>query len=533
MAIPFGLAVLSNTLICALIACLLLVASPKWWKPRVLHLVWVLLLIKLFLPPIYGFGVLPREEVPVTLSSVSLFSPSESPGAELVLLPNRAEIWTVRLLVVWGLGSLLMAVWIGRKVGRFYRRLGLLTPADTALCQRVVGLALRLDCGRVPRVVTTTASISPLLWSFPGRSVLVLPISLLLRLTQDQQDTILAHELAHLKRRDDWLRWFELVAMVVFWWNPVAWVATHKLRETEEICCDQVVALALPDLVHDYANGLVETIRHLALIEPSRWVLASGLGRFGTIERRLEMLFEKKQGVGSGWIPGLLMLVLTGVLVGASPRFEAVVSEEPTVPTEIEFVGAPISFSLREGDLVLVLQTFAQLGDLEMEIDPEVQGTVTMELVDVPWDQALYQVLQINGLAYTVEEGVTRIRRGSLAPLVAPASVENDKPIVEAQFQGWSVYRVGSGGVTPPRFLGGPGLRYPELARSQGINGTVVVRCLVGPDGRVHDTAVVRSNADVLTASALEFVEGVEFSPAELEGQAVAVWWNLPVKFEL
>ncbi|HEX6201496.1 MAG TPA: AMIN domain-containing protein, partial [Thermoanaerobaculia bacterium] len=73
------------------------------------------------------------------------------------------------------------------------------------------------------------------------------------------------------------------------------------------------------------------------------------------------------------------------------------------------YVGERYSFSLRDADLVETLRSFASLSNLNMVIQPGVSGTVTMELTDVPWDQAFEQVLKINGLSYEVEGNIMRI----------------------------------------------------------------------------------------------------------------------------
>ncbi|MEM7050490.1 MAG: type IV pilus secretin PilQ [Acidobacteriota bacterium] len=76
---------------------------------------------------------------------------------------------------------------------------------------------------------------------------------------------------------------------------------------------------------------------------------------------------------------------------------------------EKEYVGEPISFSLRDSDLVETLRAFAVLSGLNLVIQPGVQGSVTVELVDVPWDQAFEQILKINSLGYELEGNVMRI----------------------------------------------------------------------------------------------------------------------------
>jgi len=74
-----------------------------------------------------------------------------------------------------------------------------------------------------------------------------------------------------------------------------------------------------------------------------------------------------------------------------------------------EYTGEPISMSLKDADVREVLRTFARLSGLNIVIQPGVRGTVTVELERVPWDQALDQILKINGLGYELEGNIMRI----------------------------------------------------------------------------------------------------------------------------
>ena len=73
------------------------------------------------------------------------------------------------------------------------------------------------------------------------------------------------------------------------------------------------------------------------------------------------------------------------------------------------FTGEPISMNLKAADLTDVLATFADITGLNMAIDPGVKGSVTVDFVDVPWDQALDIILRQNSLTYTIEGNVMRI----------------------------------------------------------------------------------------------------------------------------
>ena len=72
-------------------------------------------------------------------------------------------------------------------------------------------------------------------------------------------------------------------------------------------------------------------------------------------------------------------------------------------------VGDPISLDLKDADVKDVLRTFAELTKINIALDPDVRGSVTVQLHDVPWDQALDVILRMNGLGYVLEGRILRI----------------------------------------------------------------------------------------------------------------------------
>jgi type IV pilus assembly protein PilQ len=76
---------------------------------------------------------------------------------------------------------------------------------------------------------------------------------------------------------------------------------------------------------------------------------------------------------------------------------------------EQQFTGEPITLTLKDADIKDVLKTFSVLTEMNIVLDPSVGGSVTVELRDVPWDQALDLILKINGLDYVLENNVLRV----------------------------------------------------------------------------------------------------------------------------
>src|SRR5207245_1006520 len=89
-------------------------------------------------------------------------------------------------------------------------------------------------------------------------------------------------------------------------------------------------------------------------------------------------------------------------------------------PGERVYTGEPISLNLKDADLKDVLRTFAELTGLNIAVDPGVTGSVTVDFVDVPWDQALDIILRQNNLSYVLEGNVMRV--GTLSRLSEEAT---------------------------------------------------------------------------------------------------------------
>ncbi|MEM9597207.1 MAG: secretin and TonB N-terminal domain-containing protein [Acidobacteriota bacterium] len=92
-------------------------------------------------------------------------------------------------------------------------------------------------------------------------------------------------------------------------------------------------------------------------------------------------------------------------VVALAPAHLGAQFADPYGPPPDRYVGEPVSLSLQDADLVETLRTFSRLGDFNLVLDPAVRGRVTVELKDVPWDQALEAILKIQGLGMDLSDG--------------------------------------------------------------------------------------------------------------------------------
>ncbi|MEM8993175.1 MAG: secretin and TonB N-terminal domain-containing protein [Acidobacteriota bacterium] len=120
----------------------------------------------------------------------------------------------------------------------------------------------------------------------------------------------------------------------------------------------------------------------------------------------------------------LIVLGVAAAPVLAEPPASAVPpSFRDAVPEKrASWSGEPISLSLRDADLVETLRSFARLGDFNLLLQPGIKGSVTVELEDVPWDQAMAVILRTQGLGMEISGGTVRI--GTQAELLRMAREE-------------------------------------------------------------------------------------------------------------
>jgi beta-lactamase regulating signal transducer with metallopeptidase domain len=334
---------LSNALFAIPLAIVALAVGRFTRRPATAHALWLLVLIKLLTPPVWNIQI-PRPATdadrPITVAAAREVESAPMPeevalaaSLSMALLPdyfdaapepvpaagsqpapafiaieespapaaapeNAPELPTVAVswltIIAWGwltgsIGMILVTFWRLFQFRRAIRSAGC-APAEMVLATRAV--ARQLGLPYTPEVRMVAGRVSPLVVQTLGGPRLFVPAEFWNRLTPVQQYGLLAHELAHLRRGDHWIRWLEAVAGVVYWWNPLLWLARRHLREAEEQCCDAWVVWALPEARRDYASALVDVVEFLSLRPSLLPAFASGIGRVHDLQRRITMIMR-------------------------------------------------------------------------------------------------------------------------------------------------------------------------------------------------------------------------------------------------
>src|SRR5688572_26664798 len=203
--------------------------------------------------------------------------------------PRRSAVDVV--LIVWLTGVLTVGVVIlsgFARVAVYARRARPLS--DRVLLVRAYGIAAELGVARSVRVLEGAADVMPMTFGIVRPTVL-LPASAR-TWTKARQETVLRHELAHIRRRDSLSQLAAELTCALHWFNPLAWLAARRLYVEREHACDDLV-LVSGSRPTDYAAELLDIARtaRARRIAP---LAAIAMARPSQLRRRIAALLEER-----------------------------------------------------------------------------------------------------------------------------------------------------------------------------------------------------------------------------------------------
>ena len=300
-------------------------------RATALHGLWMLLLVKMLLPPgfwlptgvghwvasvreaepgLFGFrapapAVLPQAVVPLNREDGVYGSPAGPggpPATERVVTPSApprraasvtqapavsapvtASVVPLRLtrsggvFAFWLAGTLLAAVWVGHRsrVAAQWAARSHAAPAELkallAECRRELG---------VRQTVEARVHADPVGPAVCGvwRPVIVIPALLTQPMDPAQMRAVLLHELAHVRRRDVWWHGAQTLAQIVYFYHPAVWLAGRRIHRARELAADETAMVALGPEAVNYPAILVQVAR--VMIRPR----GAALGMVGILE---------------------------------------------------------------------------------------------------------------------------------------------------------------------------------------------------------------------------------------------------------
>ena len=221
-----------------------------------------------------------------------LISPSPLPTAP------RASRLPLLLWMAWTAGfvSLACAWWIR------WRRI-------SAVIRAASPLELHLP---VP-VVSSSSVLEPGVFGI-FRPVLLLPEGIFDHLTPEQMKSVLAHELCHVRHRDNLVGVIQMFAETALWFHPLVWWIGNRIFQERERACDEEV-LQLGNRPRVYAQGILK-VCELYLESPADCV--AGIAGGADLRTRIDAIM-KYEAVVKLNLAKTVALIVTGIAAVAAP----------------------------------------------------------------------------------------------------------------------------------------------------------------------------------------------------------------------
>jgi beta-lactamase regulating signal transducer with metallopeptidase domain len=240
-------------------------------------------------------------------------------GANLHEGITLSTSWALYLFATWGViaALLLLRLCVGLWRVRQIRRnccVVELTSLDPAIALIVRDFSSHR---RVKLCISDDVAIPAAIGFF--RPAIVFPVWLFPQLSSEEINVILLHELAHLRRWDDWTNLAQKMVKAVFFFHPAVWWIENRLTLEREMACDDVV-LTQTASPKAYASSLISFAEKLH--NARGLALAQALvSRMRHMSLRITQILDAKRPSGAGlWKPALWVSAsLLALVFGAAP----------------------------------------------------------------------------------------------------------------------------------------------------------------------------------------------------------------------
>lgn len=488
---------------------------------RVRYALWCIGSMKFLLPfsllTSIGSWLSPRapiESIDLTIDWVASVSAVSQP------FTPQQQSWSVSsmILAVWAVGSfLVLGVWAVRA----YRLRQLIRGAK----QESKPLS---DQGRVIPVYRTQADIEPGVVGLL-RPVILLPQGIENRLSTTQFEAVLAHELCHIRRRDNLTAAVHMLVQAVFWFHPIIWWVGSRLIDERERACDELVV----SLGHDreaYAKSILDVCEQYVA---TRLACAPGISGSDLKRRVVEIMHyegvKKMENTKKILLSTLSALVLAlPILGGLSTNPVALAQEQRTsVPESVAVGTLPVStqtFRVLEAVRLALAPQRENEGDPRPAPNPRLalQELDSFNLDRLPGNEKA-EVYNYYAMTYTLledyEEAMAYMQRIVDEPEASSSLVARTRYRVEQLTQSLEPVvqadEVGIQNQLEPKVAITP--NYPARAVERGIEGYCVVSFIITTAGTTRDVQEVECTNVVFSLESIRAAEHLVYDPVIIE----------------
>jgi TonB family protein len=355
--------------------------------------------------------------------------------------------------------------------------------------------------------------IEPAVWRV-WRPIVVVPESIASHLDDDELEAIMLHELVHIQRRDNLIGNLQLALCALLWFHPLVWLISRKLFDEREQACDERV-MEICRAPEAYASSILKVVRFCF-----GWRVAGVIGAASgsNLRRRIENIMSNgntKRGVSvpsrllAGMLLGVALLILVGAGIYSRPlAASAAVKESGEIRTGI------VNDQVEPEPLAAIDRTSSKKTKQQPPTPP---SPPTAPIVAAPTAPP-----SVASPASPPSPPSPSSPVSQPAQPTEPAAPAVKQEKAKTQDKDKSAKEKSKEKVVKGELIEAPSPVYPDEAKKQKIEGTVVVTITIGDDGNVI-FAKAKSGPEALYAASEQAAARARFKPTTKDGKPVKV----------
>ena len=346
----------------------------------------------------------PARQIPATTKEsahLSMTNQLQSTDNIVVLVPEQADIvrdravgltWQAVLFGLWLVMCMGTGLHVLRKTLLLKRLVRQSHPANKGLVELFESCRERMlivrDVGlRVSSVVPT-----PAVYGF-FRPIVLIPERMISHDFETKElEAIFTHELVHIQRCDLWVKLLQTILQVVYFYNPLLWLANATIRRVRELAVDEAVLVILGKSTSEVYPRTLLKVAGWALDQPMH-----GLGLIGVMEsnhlltERIKIMLHKpiphSKKIG---IIGLGILLMLGIFLLPMARAGVAMAPEEITESKAEITESKAEIAQSEAKIA---KDIAEINVMKADIE-SLQLAIQMKLDELHEKQAELELLR-------------------------------------------------------------------------------------------------------------------------------------------
>jgi TonB family protein len=432
---------------------------------------------------------------------------------------RRNEVY-LALTAVWLAGSLtILLLWAIRR-RKFLRSLqrgqtiqqgrewqALERAKETLRSKSMVGLLI------------SPLKTEPAVWHV-WRPIIVLPESIASHLDDDELEAIMLHELVHIERRDNLIGNLQLALCALLWFHPLVWFISRKLFDERELACDERV-MEVCRAPEAYASSILKVVRFCF-----GWRVAGAIGAASgsNLRRRIENIMSTGNTIRrasgpsyvlAGMLLGVALLILVGAGIYSRPlAASAAAKESGEIRTGI------VNDQVAPEPLAAIDRTSSKKTKQQPPTPPSPPTAPTAPTAPIVAAPTAPPSVASPASPPSPPSPSSPVSQPAQPTEPAAPAVKQEK--AEKQDKDKSAKEKSKEKVVKGELIEAPSPVYPDEAKKQKIEGTVVVTITIGDDGNVI-FAKAKSGPEALYAASEQAASRARFKPTTKDGKPVKV----------